>query len=104
MLLWLTLLSMGLVTYAVRLSFILLIGKFEMPVLLRRALRFAPPAVLSAIILPDVLRPGGALDLSFGNDRLFAGVLAALVAWRTQNIFLSIAIGMITLWLLQTLL
>ena len=44
--------------------------------------------------------PGGTLDLTLGNPRLIAGVIAALVAWRTHNTLLSIAAGMILLWVL----
>ena len=98
---WLIIVGMGIVTYAIRLSLIVLLGRLDVPPLVQRALRFVPPAVLSAIILPEVLRPGGALDISFGNDRLIAGVLAAVVAWRTRNVFLSIAVGMIALWILS---
>ena len=83
---WLLLIGMGLVTYAIRLSLIVLIGRVDVPPIIQRALRFVPPAVLSAIIFPELLRPGGTLDLSFGNVRLLAGVLAALVAWRTKNV------------------
>jgi branched-subunit amino acid transport protein len=100
---WLIIVGMGIVTYALRLSLIVLLGRLDVPPLVQRALRFVPPAVLSAIILPEVLRPGGALDISFGNDRLIAGVLAAGVAWRTRNVFLSIAIGMIALWILSAM-
>ncbi len=60
-----------------------------------------PPAVLSAIIFPELLRPGGTFDLSFGNVRLLAGVLAAGVAWRTKNVLLTIGVGMVALWVLQ---
>ena len=98
---WLIIVGMGIVTYAIRLSLIVLLGRLDVPPLVQRALRFVPPAVLSAIILPEVLRPGGALDISFGNDRLIAGVLAAVVAWRTRNVFLSIAVGMVALWILS---
>ena len=98
---WLLLISMGLVTYAIRLSLIVLIGRVDVPPLIQRALRFVPPAVLSAIIFPELLRPGGALDLSLGNVRLLAGVLAALVAWRTKNVLLTIGVGMVALWVLQ---
>jgi len=45
--------------------------------------------------------PGGTLDLSLGNERLLAGLLAILVAWRTRNVLLAVAAGMIALWLLQ---
>lgn len=99
--LWLIILFMGLVTFGIRLSVIGLSDKMELPVLLRRGLRFVPPAVLSAIIAPDVLLRDGQLDVSLGNVRLLAGVLAALVAWRTKNVLLTIAVGMAALWLLQ---
>ncbi len=98
---WLLLLAMGAVTFLIRLSAIGLLGEAEIPPLVRRALRFVPPAVLSAIIFPELLRPDGAFDLSFGNLRLVAGLLAGLVAWRTKNVVLTIAVGMAALWLLQ---
>ncbi len=104
MTLWLTMLGMGMVTYAIRLSFILLLGRVEIPARIRQALRFVPLAVLSAIIFPELLRPQGRLDLSPGNVRLLAGLLAALVAWRTKNILLTIAVGMGALWILQAIL
>jgi branched-subunit amino acid transport protein len=93
---------MGLITYGIRLSMILLLGRVELGEGFRRALRFVPPAVLSAIIFPELLRPAGALDISLGNLRLLAGVIAALVAWRTKNALLTIGVGMVALWALQT--
>lgn len=101
MTIWLIILGMGIVTYAIRLSLIMLLGRIDVPPTMQRALRFVPPAVFSAIIFPEVLRPRGALDISLGNDRLIAGVLAAVVAWRTKNVFLSIAVGMVALWVLS---
>jgi branched-subunit amino acid transport protein len=98
---WLLLIGMGIVTYAIRLSLIVLIGRVDVPPLIQKALRFVPPAVLSAIIFPELLRPGGALDLSLGNVRLLAGALAAGVAWRTKNVLLTIGVGMVALWVLQ---
>jgi len=100
---WLIIFCMGIVTFAIRLSLIVLLGRIDAPPLAQRALRFVPPAVLSAIIFPEVLRPGDALDISPGNARLIAGALAAVVAWRTKNVFLSIAVGMIALWILSAM-
>ncbi len=104
MTLWLTIFGMGIVTYAIRLSFILLLERVEIPRRVRQALRFVPPAVLSAIIFPALLLPNHTLDLSPRNVRLLAGLLAALVAWRTKNILLTIAVGMGALWILQAIL
>jgi branched-subunit amino acid transport protein len=97
----LTFLGMGLITYATRLSFFLLPENMILPPWLLRALRYVPAAVLSAIILPELLQPGGAFDLSLGNDRLLAGLAAIVVAWRTRNVFLTVGVGLLILWLLQ---
>ncbi len=101
--LWLTLFAMGLVTVLIRLSMIALLGRFTLPEILQRALRYVPPAVLAAIILPEMLQPGGTLDVSLGNERLLAGFLAVLVAWRTKNTIFTIVTGMTGLWLLTAL-
>jgi len=100
---WLIIVCMGLVTYSLRLSMIGAVGRLRVPPLMQRALRFVPPAVLSAIIFPDLLAPGGSLDLSAGNLRLLAGIAATVVAWRTRNTLLTIGVGMAVLWLLGLL-
>ncbi len=102
--LWLTLLGMGAITYAIRLSFILLWGRKAVPSWVQRALRFVPPAVLSAIIFPEILRPTGGWNLSPANPRLLAALVAALIAWRTRNALLTIIAGMAVLFMTQALL
>lgn len=95
--LWPVILLSGLLTYAIRLSFIALFGRMQVPPWMQRALRFVPPAVLTAILLPDLVMHGGSLDLSLGNERLMAGLLATFVAWRTRNMLLTILAGMAAL-------
>ena len=98
---WLVMLLGGALTFGMRFSFIYLFGRFDIPETLQRALRFVPPAVLSAIVFPDLLMPSGRLDLSLGNYRLLAGIVAVLVAWWTRNTLLTILAGMAALLLLQ---
>jgi branched-subunit amino acid transport protein len=100
---WLVMVLAGLLTYAIRLSFILLFGRMEIPDWLQRALRFVPPAVLSAIIFPELLMPSGRLEISAGNPRLLAGLIAVLVAWRTRSVIPTIVVGMLALYLFQAL-
>ena len=102
--LWFIIIGMGIITYAIRLSMIVMSGQIEISGNLQRALRFVPPAVLSAIILPEMIQPGGTLDISLGNERLLAGLIAIAVAWFTKSLLWTVAIGMISLWLLQTIL
>ena len=68
-----------------------------------RTLRFVPPAVLTAIIFPELFLPQGSLDVYPGTSRLLAGILAALVAWRTKNVVITILIGMTALLALEAL-
>jgi len=96
--------GMGLITYLIRLSLFLLPERVMLPPWMLRALRYVPAAVLSAIIFPELLQPGGTLDLSLGNERLLAGLAAAVVAWRTRNVLLTVGVGMALLWILQALL
>ena len=104
MTLWLMLLIIGLITYAIRLSCIGLLSQKEMPALLLKALRFVPITVLPAIILPQLFLRNNTLVLSVQNPRWIAGILAAIVAWRTRNVLLTILVGMVALWVLQFLL
>ena len=100
---WIIVLGMGLITHSQRLSMILTSGRLTISEPLRRALRFAPAAVLSAILIPEMLQPGGQLDISLGNERMLAGLVAIVVAWRTQNMLLTVALGMVVLWILQAI-
>jgi branched-subunit amino acid transport protein len=100
---WLIMIGGGLVTFAIRFSFIYLFGRLQVPDSLRRALGYVPPAVLSAIVFPELFLPGGVLDLSVGNLRLLAGLVAILVAWFSRNTILTILTGMGALALLTVL-
>jgi branched-subunit amino acid transport protein len=96
--LWLTILACGIVTFALRLSFIALHGRVIMPEWFTRALTFVPIAVLSAITLPEILIQNNALNISPLNPRLLAATVAVVVAWRTKNVTVTIVVGMIVLW------
>ena len=101
--LWLTIAGAGAVTFALRLSFIALLGRMETPLFLGRALRFVPAAVLTAVVIPLLFYEGGALEVSLGNERLLAGLVAALIAWRSRSVLFTLGGGMATLWALQTI-
>ena len=100
---WLLFLAIAVGTFSLRFSFIYLFGKIGMPDWLRSALRFVPASVLAALVFPALTHPAGVLDLSLGNVRLLAGLGGALVAWRTKNVLLTIAVGMVLFWILQAL-
>jgi branched-subunit amino acid transport protein len=98
---WLVMLLGGLITFGMRFSLIYLFGRFHIPEAIRRALHYVPPAVLSAIVFPELFLHEGTLDLSLDNTRLLAGLIAILVAWITRNTLLTILAGMLALFLMQ---
>jgi len=67
---------------------------------LRRALRYAPAAALTGIIVPEIL-PWQAGTLPSLDVKAVAAVLAILLYWRTRNSLLVIAGGMMAYWLLR---
>ncbi len=92
---WLLIFGMAVVTFAVRYPVMLLVGKLPLPERLFQALRYVPPAVLAAIIVPGMLIPDGqTIDASPTNSYLVAGIVSAIVAWRTGNLLLTIVLGM----------
>ncbi len=101
---WLTIVAMGVITFALRLSFIAFLGHIKLPASVRRGLDFVPPAVFAGLIFPDLLRYTMIAPLSLHMDaRLIAGIVAVIVAWRTKNVLLTIGVGFAVLFLLQTL-
>jgi branched-subunit amino acid transport protein len=97
--LWLVILAVGAINYASRLSFIAFFARRSMPPLLARALRYVPPAMLMALIVPMVVAPGAGIDTI--NPRIPAAIIAGAVAWRTRSSLKTMLAGMGALWLLQ---
>lgn len=98
---WLTILGVGLGTYLLRLSFILLWHKLSIPPVVHQGLSYVPTAVLAALVVPALVRPEGWVDLSVDNARLLAGLAAAVVAWVSRSVLLTLGVGMGCLWLLE---
>ena len=93
---WTTIVLAALGTYALRASFLAAARRLvDLPPMAERILRQIPPAVLAALVVPALVRPDGDLDL--WQPRLLAGVIAALVSWRTRNIALTLIVGMVVL-------
>jgi len=72
------------------------------PTRIKRPLRYVPPAVLAALVFPDLVTIRPSVAATLVDERLIAGVVAAgAVAWRTENVMATIASGMVTLWLFR---
>ncbi len=96
---WLVFAGMTAVTFATRYTGIVAAGR-TLPEWFRRWLKYVPVAVLAALIAPDALAPQGRLTFDLSTVALGVGLI---VAWRTRNVFWTIATGMAAFWLLRLL-
>jgi branched-subunit amino acid transport protein len=100
----LLILGMALATMATRIPVLVWFSKRKMPAGLLRALRYVPPAVLAAIIVPEVFVRGGELSLSLDSPTLLASAIAVLISWRTSSLLLTILVGMAAFFLFRSFL
>ncbi|HUR75853.1 MAG TPA: AzlD domain-containing protein [Sporichthya sp.] len=97
---WTAIVLAGIGTFTMRASFLALAHKLrDVPPWAERVLRQIPPAALAALVVPALVRPHGELDLF--QPRLAAGLVAALIAWRTRNVALTLVIGIGSLMLFR---
>ncbi|RRJ84430.1 AzlD domain-containing protein [Aestuariirhabdus litorea] len=99
----LLILGMVAATFPVRYTLFALAGRFQFPPAVADALRYVPPAVLTAIIVPAVLMPSGETWLTLDNPYLLGALIAVAVAWFSRHLLLTIVVGMCVFLLLKHL-
>lgn len=90
-------LGMALVTYLTRALALFLLSR-RLPPALERFLGHIPPAVFAALVVPPLLAPEGPFAPGLGA---VAAIPAAVVAWRTRQVFPTILVGMGSYWLIR---
>ncbi|MGY9025580.1 MAG: AzlD domain-containing protein [Candidatus Pelagibacterales bacterium] len=102
---WFVMIIAGMITFSTRFS---MFNKFiaqKMPAWIEAPLHYVPIAVLTAIIIPEILIVDGSINFSIvENLRIAAAGIAILVALVTRNVVATIASGLICLWVFQWLL
>jgi len=92
--------GMTAVTFLIRYAFFALGERIAFPPLVRRALRYVPAAVLTAIVVPMVLLPDGAhWQLDWRNAWLLGALATGMIAWRFNHLLASIGGGMAAFFL-----
>lgn len=96
--------GMTAVTFLVRYAFYALGERVAFPPLAKRALRYVPAAVLTAIVVPMVLLPDGAhWQLTWHNPWLLGALATGLIAWRFNHLLAAIGGGMAVFFLSRLL-
>lgn len=100
---WLTIILLTVATILTRSSFFLLGHAVKLPAKVQHALRYAPAAALAAIVAPDLVLANGALDLTWTNPKLIAGIGAAAFFLVTRHMLGTIIAGMALYSLLRVM-
>lgn len=100
--LWIAFVLLAITTLVTRGSFIVIGERGRLPAVLQRALRYAPAAALSALVVPDLLLVQGSVDPF--NPKLFAGLTVIAIALKWRNPWLPFLTGMGVLWAIRALL
>lgn len=90
----LTLFGMMAVTHIPRVIPALALSSRDLPPVMVKWLSYVPTAVLSALLMPSLLAPKGAIDLTFNNLYFWVAVPTFAVAMYTRNFFGTVAVGM----------
>lgn len=101
---WLSIIGVSLTSFLTRGSFILFASRIHLPMIVDRALGYAPACALAAIIVPDLAFVHGALRLDVGNPRLIAALIASIGYAASRSLIVTIVCGMasftaIRIWL-----
>lgn len=91
-LLWLVFLLIGLATTVPRASFIVMGHRVQLPLVVYKALRYAPAAALAAIVAPDVFITQGQVHLF--SPKLLAIVAVTGISLSSKNPWLPFLVGM----------
>lgn len=101
---WLTIILLTIATILTRSSFFFLGHAVKLPPKVQHALRYAPAAALAAIVAPDLVMANGALQLTWENPKLLAGIGAAAFFLTTRHLLGTIIVGMALYSLLRVML
>lgn len=93
----------GAVTFLYRYAMIGVFAHRALPPWLERLCRFVAPASFAALVTSTLFVSGQQVELELASPRLWAAVIAAVVAWRTGHVFATITTGMGVLYLLKWL-
>ncbi|MFM2479983.1 AzlD domain-containing protein [Celerinatantimonas sp. YJH-8] len=90
---WFTICLMSVIVFVSRYLFLAPKLPLKLNAEAQKILSYSSPAVLTAIWAPIVLLHDDKLDISISNPYLIAAVIAALVAWKTRNVLITVVLG-----------
>lgn len=91
-------LGIGMVTYISRALPIIALSNKKLNKNIEIWMKYVPPAIFAALILPDIFTYNNSLD--FVNPKILSSVIVFFIAYKTRSLSLSIIFGVISISLL----
>ena len=88
--------GMAIATFSIRYIMFGASSRITLSPALLNALKYVPPVVLTAIVVPEILLTDGSLALGLANARIVGAIAAILISATTKNLLLTIVLGMVT--------
>lgn len=95
--------AMAVVTFLARYSMIAVLGRWNVPPDLTRALEFVPIAAFAALVAPELVLREGQFVIGLINPRFVAGIAAIAAALISRNVLITLGTGMGVMWIVQGL-
>lgn len=93
--------GMAFVTYIPRYLPLAVLSEIEIPQLVIDWLKYVPPAILAALLAPGILIVNDKIVLTYHNIFLLASLPTFVTAIYKRNIFLTVIVGMVSVFFLQ---
>jgi branched-subunit amino acid transport protein len=101
---WAVILGLAVTTFLLRAIPIALLSRLRLPRSLERWLSFVPVSVMSALVVGEVMRPGGVWLPPLHNPYLLASLPTALVYHRTRSLLGATVAGILAFLAMRALL
>lgn len=93
--------GMGLVTFIPRWAPLFFMARRSLPAWVVEWLDLIPVAILSALLLPELLRAGNPPRLDLFQPKLAAALPTLVFALKTRSLGGTVVVGMLAFWLLS---
>ncbi len=97
----LLIIGMGLVTYIPRWVPLFYLSRRRLPQWFVDWLELIPVAILSALVLPEIMTPGDPRKFVLFNPKLLVALPTFLFALKTRSLGGTVVLGMFLFWLVE---
>ncbi|HEY4600486.1 MAG TPA: AzlD domain-containing protein [Cerasibacillus sp.] len=87
----------GLVTWLPRIIPFLFVKNIQLPKVILKWLTFVPVCILSALVFTNLFEQGDSRAVTFNLPYVFAFIPTVLIAVWTKSLFLTVALGVVSM-------